>query len=272
MHGRALITGASSGIGRDLAELLAKDGYDLVLASRDEAKLAEAAVSLRRHGVDVRILPVDLSRPGTAAGLLASLHAEGLVIDVLVNNAGRGVLGPFAHADAGVEAGMMRLHMDSLVELTRPLLQGMLARGRGRILNVASTAAFLPGPLMAVYYASKAFVVHFSEALWEETRGTGVSVTVLCPGPTKTGFLAASGMRETGLFAAARMPSMRVAKCGYRAMLAGRRRAVPGLWNALGVLVSSLAPRALSLPMIRSLQEPAMHPEPKQMRAPPAGR
>ena len=191
MTGTALITGASSGIGLELAKLFARDGYELVLVARRVERLEELGRELtQRHGVRCHTISVDLAQPDAAAEIVRRLEGAGPAVDVLVNNAGFGVLGPLATTEPETAGRMIRVNIEALTQLTRALLPGMLARRRGRILNVASTAGFAPGPLMAVYYATKAYVISFSEALAEELRGTGVTVTVLCPGPTRTEFQA----------------------------------------------------------------------------------
>jgi short-subunit dehydrogenase len=182
------------------------------------------------------------------------LDASGLGIEFLVNNAGAGILGPFAETGLDAERDMMHLHMTSVVELSKLLLGPMLANGSGRILNVASTAGFQPGPGMAVYYASKAFLISFSEAVRDELRNTGVTVTVLCPGPTRSGFLGAMGVAEPALVKVLSMSSGRAAVAGYRAMMKGRRMAVPGLLNRLGVLALRFSPRGLVARVVGLLQ------------------
>src|ERR1043165_596969 len=219
----ALITGASSGLGADFARLFAKDGYDLVLVARSEGKLHELARDL---GVKTTVIAADLSKPNAAADVVAQLGA--IEIDALVNNAGVGLAGAFADNDLQTELDMIQLNVVALTQLTKLLLPPMLQRGRGRILNVASTASFQPGPLMAVYYATKAYVLSFSEAIAEELRKTPVTVTALCPGPTATGFVAAANVSETRLFTL--MPPMeseKVAHIGYEAMKKGRRVVIP---------------------------------------------
>src|SRR3954452_10635811 len=193
----ALVTGASSGIGLELAKLAARDGHDLVLVARSADKLAGLAEELTsEHGVDVRQIVADLAEPGGVRTVLERLG--GTHVDVLVNNAGVGGQGRFAvERDLADDLAMIQLNVSALVELTGHLLPPMVERGRGAVLNLASTAGFTPGPLQAVYFASKAFVRSFSEALTEECRNTGVRVTALCPGPVDTGFAAASGLEGT---------------------------------------------------------------------------
>jgi len=191
---RALVTGASSGIGAVFARELARRGADLVLVARSEGKLAALADELSgSYGVDADIAVADLAKPSAAAELAASLLARDLQIDILINNAGFGLFAPVNEADHTVLSDMVRLNIETLVDLTREYLPGMLERDRGAIVNVGSTAGFQPVPYMAVYGATKAFVLSFTEALWAETRGTGVRVTALCPGSTDTGFFDVAG-------------------------------------------------------------------------------
>ncbi|HEX7419159.1 MAG TPA: SDR family NAD(P)-dependent oxidoreductase, partial [Thermoanaerobaculia bacterium] len=169
----ALVTGASSGIGLDLSRVLAKNGYDLVLVARTASKLQDAANELQKSGVSAGVIASDLSRPSAAAEIVAELTLRNIEIEVLVNNAGYGLTGPFVDNDLQREVDMIQVNVVALTQLTKLLLRPMVARKRGRILNVASTAAFQPGPLMAVYYATKAYVLSFSEAIAEELRDSG---------------------------------------------------------------------------------------------------
>src|SRR5436190_12558817 len=229
-----LVTGASMGIGVDLAECFAQDGYDLILTARSEEALREVADRLAKaHAVKATPIALDLAAHGGGTRLAQEIETRGLQVDVLVNNAGYGHAGAFASSDAATQLGMIDLNVRSLVELTQRYWTRMLAQGRGGVLNVASTAAFQPGPLMAVYYASKAFVLSFSEALWEEARGTGVHVSCLCPGPTASEFRARAGTGKMRLAkAAAVMGSAPVAEAGYAAFQANRRVIVTGARNA----------------------------------------
>ena len=250
----ALITGGSAGIGLALARCFARDGYDLALVARDPRKLEDAARDLHAaFGGSVHTLSQDLAKPEGAGCVFAWTEKEGWAIDVLVNNAGAGAYGAFASSPLERDVDMMRLNMESLVALTRLALPQMLHRGRGRILNVGSTAGFQPGPLMAVYYASKAFVLSFSEALANELGGTGVGVSVLCPGPTRTEFQARAGIGA--LFRSGVMSAERVAEVGYREFKNGSLTIVPGCRNKLLAFAVRLAPRALVLPIVRRLQE-----------------
>lgn len=250
-----LITGASGGIGLDLAREFARHGYNLILAARNVDRLQEIAAELRDTGVRVEVIARDLANAQAAAGLLREIRERGLVVNILVNNAGFGLHGKFAELAVAEQVGMIQLNVTTLVALTRLLLPGMLERKHGRILNVASTAAFQPGPFMAVYYASKSFVLSFSEALAEELRGSGVTVTALCPGPTRTGFGERSGMDKTALFqAAAVMDSAPVARAGFEGCVRGKRLVIPGMMNSLGALGTRLMPRALLTRVIGKMQ------------------
>ena len=230
--GWAVITGASSGLGAIFAEQLAKRGLSLVLTGRDEPRLTtvQERVSQITPGIDVELVVGDL---GTESGIEAIMaHLDGRAIDVLVNNAGFGTYGPLSEADAGREHDMVAVNVDALVRLTRAVLPGMLERGTGGILNVASTIAFQPAPYQATYGASKAFVLSFSQALWAETRGSGVTVTTLCPGPTRTGFVDALGsdVSHTAIYRHLAAPEP-VVVAGLRALDRGRPVVVPGLRN-----------------------------------------
>lgn len=240
----ALITGASGGIGYELALLFARDGYDLVLVARSKDKLEALAERLEReHGISVRALFKDLSQPEAPEEIYSELGAESVKVDVLVNNAGFGLRGLFAEGSIADELDMLQLNMVALTHLTRLFIDGMLERGEGKILNLASSAGFQPGPLMAVYAATKAYVLSLSEALANEVAGSGVAITALCPGPTETGFSARAGMQQTRLFRGATMDTRRVAEIGYRALMRGRPLVIPGLRNRLLVFSVRLAPR-----------------------------
>lgn len=247
MNATALITGASGGIGEEMARLFAAHGYDLVLVARSTDKLEALSGELgRTHGIQSRTVPDDLADTGAPPRLFETLRQQGITIDVLVNNAGFGASGAYAEIDYEVERRMMQVNIISLAHLTRLFLPGMLARRRGRILNVASTAAYLPGPFMAVYYASKAFVLSFSEALSEETQGTGVTVTALIPGPTATNFAVAAGNANSRLFRTGSvMSAAAVARVGFDGLMAGKRVAIAGTRNKLTAFSTRLAPHAM---------------------------
>lgn len=252
-----LITGASGGLGEAFARLASADGSDLVLVARSREKLETLAHDLATtHGVTVRVLASDLAAPDAVPVLLDDLRLKNVVVETLVNNAGVGKLAPFSDTDPRDIERMLRLNVDALTLLTRALLPDMIARKRGRILNVASTAAFQPGPLMAVYYATKAYVLHWSLALRNELAGTGVTATCLCPGPTRTGFQQAAGMIESPLFKTFHtMDADTVARVGYRGMLRGKAVVVPGFLNKLGAFGTRLIPRTLAARIARMAQE-----------------
>lgn len=251
----ALITGASSGIGYELAKLLASDGARVVLVARNAAKLATVAEELRSLGAPrVETIVQDLADADSVPVLLQELSARRLQVDVLVNNAGYGLSGSFATTDEATELGMIRLNVGALTALTKGVLPGMLARGWGRILNVASTAGFQPGPFAAVYSATKAYVVSFSEALAEELAGTGVTVTTLSPGPTATNFPARANMERSRLFRpGATMTAQAVAAAGYSALKRGRRLVVPGLINKIQLQSLRISPRPWVVKIARAL-------------------
>lgn len=254
----ALITGASMGIGVDLAECFAQDGYDLILTARSEDALREVADRLAKaHAIKATPIALDLAAHGAGTRLAQDIETRGLNVDVLVNNAGYGHAGAFAGSDAATQLGMIDLNVRALVELTQRYWTRMLAQGRGGVLNVASTAAFQPGPLMAVYYASKAFVLSFSEALWEEARGTGVHVTCLCPGPTVSNFRARAGTGKTRMVRMGTpMPSAGVARAGYEGLRRNRRVVITGARNTVTARAAAFIPRASLLKMVRNIQSP----------------
>jgi hypothetical protein len=218
----ALITGASGGLGAEFARIHASGGGDLVLVARSGEKLRQLKYDLESaHSVNVLVITEDLSAKGSAQTIYEATESEGIVIDVLINNAGFGGHGCFVDRELMKEEAMMQLNIATLTSLTHLYLKVMVGRGKGKILNVASTAAFLPGPLQAVYYATKAYVLSFSQAIAEELRGSGVSVTALCPGPIKTSFAAAGGLDGVKAFENAASPES-VAQCGYSAMRRGK--------------------------------------------------
>jgi uncharacterized protein len=240
----ALITGASAGIGRSLALLFARHGFDVVLVARREAALRELATEAERSGRMARAIAADLAVAGGVEELHGRLQREGLEVDVLVNNAGFGLLGPFHELPLDRQIAMIQLNVTSLTAFTRLLLPPMLARNRGGVLNVASTGAFQPGPLMAVYYATKAYVLSFSEALAEEVAGSALKVSCLAPGPTRTEFADRAAMTRTRLFAGPAMSADEVARLGFDGWNAGKRLVIPGIRNRFGALAVRFAPRA----------------------------
>jgi short-subunit dehydrogenase len=252
----ALVTGASGGIGEELARLFAADGHGLVLVARGEEKLRRLADELEsKHNVGARVLASDLSRADAPREIFEELEREGVRVDALVNNAGVGSYGLFAETDLRRESELLQINVVALTHLTKLFLPAMVGRRRGYVCNVASTAAFQPGPLMAVYYASKAYVLSFSEALANECEGTGVRVSALCPGPTETGFVAAAGMQESKLFDRGAMTARDVALAGYRGLLAGKTVVIPGARNALLARTVGMMPRKLVTKVVRGIQE-----------------
>jgi len=243
-----LVTGASSGIGRELAHCFARNGTPCVLLARSEDALHTLADTLRsRYGVEASVLPADLSVPDAAETVRDRLRERDLQVDVLVNNAGFGTRGPFAETDPDQQVDMVQVNVTTLTHLTRLLLPGMLERDRGGVLNVASTAAFQPGPNMSVYYATKAYVLSFSEGLAEEVAGRGVSVTCLAPGPTRTAFVDKAGMGETALFRFAEpMTAETVAQAGHDGFRSGTSLVIPGWPNKMGAFLTRVAPRSLT--------------------------
>ncbi|MFL5360731.1 MAG: SDR family NAD(P)-dependent oxidoreductase [Myxococcales bacterium] len=252
--GTALITGASSGLGAEYAKLFAADKHDLLLVARRRDRLEALASELRgAHSVRVLVAAADLASADGPRRVIEEASRAGLQIDFLVNNAGSGASGAFAELDAARELEMIQLNITSLVTLTRALLPPMIERRSGRILNIGSTAGFPPGPFMAVYYASKAFVNSFTEALWYELRGTGVSATVSCPGATATEFADVAGSSQSLLFRLGAADPKRVAAEGYRAMKKGKPMVIHGLKNKLTVQSLRLSPRALARAITASL-------------------
>jgi len=246
MNHVALVTGASSGIGRALLDCFAAEGIDLVITARDEASLNAAAAEITaRYGVAVTVIPLDLAEPRAAHRLFEEVGRRGITVEYLVNNAGFGHYGFFHEATPTKMDEMVQVNVAALVTLTRLFLPEMVARGRGRILQIASLAGFQPGPLMAVYYATKAFVVSCSEAVAEELRGSGVTVTCLCPGATHTDFARRAGIEDIRLFRMGTMEARQVAKVGYAGMLKGKTTVIPGLFNQLLALSIRFTPRRL---------------------------
>jgi short-subunit dehydrogenase len=242
----ALVTGASAGLGRDFARLFAADGHDVVLVARRRDKLEELAVELERDGgIRAHMLPADLIDRTAPVQIHDHLQASGIEIEFLVNNAGFGSTGRFAELDAQRELDMVTVNISALTHLTRLFLPAMIARGHGRILNLGSTAGFQAGPYMATYYATKAYVNHFSEALAHELADTGVTVTVSCPGATATEFGAISGNDKSQLFAASVASSEDVAREAYRAMMKGKRMIVHGVRNRFLMQSLRVSPRRL---------------------------
>ncbi|HEX8382574.1 MAG TPA: SDR family oxidoreductase [Sphingomonas sp.] len=252
----ALITGASAGLGAGFARALAAQDHTLILTARRTDRLEALAAELRAaHGVAVHVLAADLADPAAPARLLADIAAAGLTIDLLVNNAGYGARGDFAALDRDEQLGMVDLNCRALVALAHGVLPQMIARGSGAILNIASTAAFQPGPWMAVYYASKAFVLSFSEALHEEVRGSGVRVSALCPGPTRTEFADRAGMGDMAAFDAIASDADTVVRDGLAAIRTNSAVKISGAVNTLMADAVRFAPRMVARKLAGSFQK-----------------
>ncbi|MGD0337440.1 MAG: SDR family oxidoreductase [Bacteroidota bacterium] len=252
-----LVTGASTGIGYELCKLFAHDRYDLVIVARDGKRLSQVASELcQEYGIGVYSIPCDLSVSSAAVTLYKKLKQKELTVDILVNNAGFGLSGSFSKTSLKDELAMIQVNITSLTHLTKLVLPGMIARKSGKILNVASTAAFQPGPLMAVYYATKAYVLLFSEALAREIQGTGITVSVLCPGPTRTQFqqrarIGQSRIIDTKLI----MDATTVATAGYRGLMKGKTIIIPGLSNKISSQAHRLLPRKLVSKIVYTIQK-----------------
>jgi uncharacterized protein len=252
----ALITGASFGIGLELTRIFAREGYNLVLVARTADRLRQLAAEVEKaHGTRSLILATDLTEPGAPAYVLDQTTRADIQVEVLVNNAGFGQYGMFAENDLEECLRQIQLNVTTLTHLTRLYLPAMIERGSGRILNVASTAAFQAGPLMAVYYATKAYVLHFSEALANELHGTGVTVTCLCPGPTATEFQKRANLEGIRLTKFGTMDAHTVAEDGYRALMAGKPVVISGFKNWLVAQSVRFAPRRMVTAVARKLQE-----------------
>ncbi len=251
----ALITGASVGIGYELAKQFAANGHDLIIVARDRARLETVKMEIEStFGVQVELLAKDLSLPSTPDEIFQEVSGTGVALDVLVNNAGFGTNGPFAAADLRKELKQVQVNVTSVVHLTGLFLPGMVERGTGKILTVASTAAFQPGPFMAVYYATKAFDLFFCEALASELQGTGVHVTTLCAGPTRTEFQTRAGMKEAKLAGdTMMMEASAVAKIGYDALMKKKVVVIPGVKNRLLAFSQRFMPRSFVRRVVRGL-------------------
>jgi uncharacterized protein len=253
----ALITGASAGLGLEYAKLFAADRHDLVLVARRKDRLDALAAELSAaHGVKVYVVAADLMEPAATQQIVDAVATFGVEVEHLVNNAGFGTNGAFWELDAAKERGMIEVNVTALVMLTRAFLPAMVKRKRGRVLNIGSCAGFQPGPYMAGYYASKAFVNSFTEGLAYELRGTGVTATVSCPGPIATEFALVAGNDKSKLFKMGAMTATEVATDGYRAMMAGRPMVVHGIKNRFGAWSVRLSPRALVTALAASLNKP----------------
>lgn len=256
MSAAALITGASVGIGRELAFIAAENGYDLVLVARSAEQLQTVADEIgRKFGRKVAVFPADLSEPNAAHTLFDAVSKAGITIDVLINNAGFGLLGKLWELPEDRQMQMVQLNIGALTQLTRLYLPDMVKRRTGYIMNVASTAAFQPGPLMSVYYASKAYVLSFSEAIHNEAKEFGVKVSCLCPGATRTEFFERADMGKSKLSKGRTMSAAEVAQIGWNAMWTGKSLVVAGTLNAAVAFMTRFGPRQLMASVARSLQE-----------------
>lgn len=253
-----LITGASAGIGWELARIAAVQGNDLILIARRSERLQQLAQELKsRYSIDVIILVKDLSDQGAAVEIFDYCEREQLHVQHLVNNAGLGDLGFFSEAEVEKQRDMIQVNITALTLLTRLFLPSMISSGYGRILNIASVAAFQPGPMMAVYYATKSYVLHFSEAIANELENSGVTVTAVCPGPTDSEFKFVAHMEESGLMKNRKNPSsLEVAQFSYSAMMKGKRVAIHGLKYRIMVFMARFSPRAWTARIARFMNAP----------------
>jgi uncharacterized protein len=248
----ALVTGASEGIGQELCRILAREGYDLVLVARNEAKLLQLAAELSgRHGIDARVIAKDLSSRSAPQEIFDELDRAGVVVDTLANNAGYTVYGAFADAEFARQEEMLDVLVYAPMRLTSLFLPGMLAKNSGSILNLASTGSFIPCPYEAAYSASKAFVLSWSEAIAEELGGSGVTVTALCPGATRTRFFERSSTDNIKVFEIGMMSPEQVAEIGYAALRAGKRYVVAGWMNKVLVFSTRFMPRAILCKVVK---------------------
>ena len=255
----ALITGASNGIGLELARIHAANGDDLVLVARSANKLSEIKAELeQKHRIKVIVLAKDLSARDAAQDVYNETNRADININYLINNAGFGDFGMFTETDWHKEQQMIDLNITCLTQLTKLYLKDMVKRGNGKIMNVASTAAFQSGPTMAVYYATKAYVLSFSDAIDNEVRDKGVTVTALCPGATESGFQAAAAMENSALVKGRKLPSSKeVAEYGYRAMMKGKTVAIHGLLNYIMANSVRFLPRSIVVKVTRKIQDVA---------------
>jgi uncharacterized protein len=253
----ALITGASNGIGLELAKVFAANGHSLVLVARNQAKLQELKMQLEaEHKISVYIIAKDLSVVNAAHEIFDETNAQNITIDYLVNNAGFGDFGMFTETDESKELQMIQLNITALTQFTKLYVQQMVKRKAGKIMNVASTAAFQSGPTMAVYYATKAYVLSFSEAVDNEVREHGVSITTLCPGATESGFQAVAAMEESALVKGKKLPtSQEVAEYGYKAMMKGKTVAIHGFKNYILANSVRFMPRSIVVKVTRKIQD-----------------
>ncbi len=255
-----LITGASAGIGLELSKIFAQHHHNLVLVARREERLLELKEELEESfQINVSVISLDLTMSDAPKQLYDELKRHKTDIDILVNNAGFGLQGSFVKTDPGTERNMIELNIQALTELTKLFLRDMVARHAGKILNVASTASFLPGPYMSVYYASKAYVLSFSKALAYETRKDGVTISALCPGPTNTEFQEQAGIAHSNIFSGKMLPVTtpeEVAKAGYRGLMKGKMVIIPGLMNKIGAYSSNFSPSFITNRVVEKMHKP----------------
>lgn len=251
-----LITGASSGIGLEFAKVCASHGNDVILTARSQDQLEALSTEIQtQYKVKVQVIPLDLSAVGSATQLFEIIKGKNWDVNILINNAGFGDHGAFAQSSLKKQIEMIQLNITSLTELTHLFLSPMLNRNNGKILNVASTAAFQPGPMMSVYYATKAYVLSFSEALAEELQNTGTTITALCPGPTTSGFQKAANFSNIALLNMMTIPSSKeVAEYGYDAMMKGKVIAIHGFKNSILAKTSRFLPRSVVRKIIKKIQ------------------
>jgi len=254
--GTALITGASSGIGHEFALLFARSGYDLVLVARNRSVLDGLASQARdEFGVQAFVCPKDLSVQTAPEELFRELQQQGIAVDVLINDAGFAMQGPFVENELTTLLNMLQVNIVTLTHLTRLFLPPMIERGRGKVLNMASIGSYMPGPLMAAYFASKAYVLSFSEALSNEVEGTGVTITALCPGPTRTRFAARAKLTDTRAFRGTLMAAADVAQEGFEALMKGKTVVITGFKYRMQLLPTPLVPRRLLAHFARRYHE-----------------
>lgn len=257
MRKTVLITGVSGGIGKELADRFAKGGHNIVLVARSESKIVELAQEYRKkYGIQATVIAKDVAAPGVPEEIFTELKEKGITVDYLVNNAGFGLFGTFMETDMEQEVNMIDVNIKALTVMTKLFLPDMIKRGQGGVMNVASLVGFFPGPMMSVYYATKAYVLSFTEALANEVTGTGVTVTALCPGLTSTGFVDRSGM---GAVKGAIMEAGQVAEEGYRGFLRGKTLIMPGVRNRFIAFLPRLLPRKMITRLVRSSQDRTEH-------------
>lgn len=258
MNKTVLITGTTSGIGEAFCRVFAAKGHPLILVARNEAALQAQADDLRSKGGKIVTICQDLALPGAAQNVFDAVVSQGLHVDILVNNAGFNVAGDFAGTRLKKELEMQRVHIQILTELTKCFLPAMLRRGFGRLLNLGSIASYIPCPSDAVYAATKAYILSFSSALHQELKGTGVTVTCICPGATETQFAVKSHIEDSLLFTHMVMDPLRVAQLGYKGLMLGRRTVIPGLHNRFLVAASHFFPASFITPIAAKLLRPSV--------------